>query len=112
MDSNTSKQHPQEAAYYGLATIAMSGIFLLMALPAFQTMFWLEMQGYKGWSESDKKLAAYGGYIGAGVIVLLSLMGVVIGLRGTLASFRNGEPRILCSVGIILSLMSAAIWFL
>lgn len=112
MDPKLPQQPPQESAYFGLAAIAMAGVFLLKALPAFQMMFWLEMGGYKGWSDSDKKLAAYGGYIGAGVIVLLSLRGVVIGLRGTLASFRNGEPRILCSMGIILSPMSAAIWFL
>lgn len=112
MDPNSTKVHPYQAAYYGLAAIAMAGIFLIMALPAFQMSFWLEVNGYKGWSETDKKLAAYGGYIGAGAIVLLSLIGAGIGMLGGVSAMRTGESKILSGVGTILSLMSAAIWFL
>jgi hypothetical protein len=109
---NTSRQYPHESAHYGVAAIAVAGVLLLMAIPAFQMAFWLEASGYRGWSPSDKEMAAYGGYIGTGMIVLLCLTGVVIGFRGIAAARHTGEPRVLCLVGIALCVFSAAIWFM
>ncbi|MBA4063414.1 MAG: hypothetical protein C0501_06820 [Isosphaera sp.] len=104
--------HPHAAAHHGAAALALAAVFLLMTLPTFQMAFWLEAGGYRGWSAGDKRLAAYGGYAGAGLVVLLSLAGVVVGLRGNALADRTGEPRVLCVVGVVLCLFAAAVWVL
>src|SRR4051794_20176002 len=98
-----------EAAYYGLAVIAVAGICLLMAVPALHLASWLQVTDYKGWGESDKKLAGYGGYLGALLVEILCLTGVVNGARGQTAAARTGEPRVLCDTGMYLSLFAAAV---
>lgn len=112
MDIQIPRQYPHASAHYGAAAIALAGVLLLMALPAFQMAFWLETSGYRGWSDSDKRMAAYGGYIGTAVIEVLCLTGVAIGIRGIAAASKTGEPEALCSVGIALCLFCAAIWFM
>lgn len=110
-DDAGDNRHP-EAAYHGLASIAVAGVFLLMALPAFQLAFLLQVAEYPGWDSNAKRLAAYGGYIGAAVVVILCLSGAGVGARGLGAAARTGEPRILCSVGIALCLFAAVLWFM
>ena len=110
MDTPAPRPHPHEAAYYGLAAIAVAGVTLLMAVPALQLAFVLQLADYKGFAESDGRLAAYGGYLGVLVVEGLCLTGVVTGGRGLRAADRTGEPRILCDVGIYLSLFAAAVW--
>ena len=104
-----SRQHP-EAAYYGVASILLAGVLLLMALPALQLAFWLQATNYPGWGRTDKALAAYGGYIGAALVILLCLVGIGIGMRGRGAAARTGEPAVLCTVGMILGAFGAALW--
>ena len=109
MDPATGKtQH--EAAHYGLASIVTAGVTLLMAVPALQLAFWLQFTGYKGFSEDDVRLAAYGGYLGASLAIVLCATGVVTGVRGLRAAARTGEPRVLCDTGIYLGLFAAAVW--
>jgi hypothetical protein len=110
MTSQPEPACPHESAHHGIAAIALGGVLLLMAFPAFQMAFWLEMSGYRGWSRSDKEMAAYGGYVGAGVVEVLAVTGIVIGLRGVTAAGRTGEPRVLSLVGILMNLFAAAIW--
>jgi hypothetical protein len=103
------RPHP-EAAYYGLASIALAGILLMMALPALQLALWLQATGYAGMGAGEKRLAAYGGYVGAGAVLILGVVGTVVGVRGLGVAARTGEPRVLCGVGIALSLFAAALW--
>ncbi len=106
----SAPDHPHASAYYGLAAIALAAVLLLMALPAFHLMSWLDVTGYRGWTPSDLRLAAYGGYIGAGIVELLAVMGVCTGVRGSIVASRTGEPPILGTVGVCLNLFAAAVW--
>jgi hypothetical protein len=106
----TGEDTNHEAAYYGLAAIAVAGICLLMAVPALHLASWLQTTGYPGWPESDKKLAGYGGYLGVLLIEILCLMGVVNGARGQTVAAQTGEPRVLCTTGLVLCLFAAAVW--
>jgi len=103
-------QYPYEAAYHGLAAIALAGIVLLVAVPALQLAYWLEVSQYKGFSDEDKKLAAWGGYLGAFFAIVLCLTSVVTAARGIGAAERTGEPNILCDAGIYLGLFATAVW--
>lgn len=107
-----SRDHPNAAAYHGLAAIAMAGVLLLMAIPALQLAHWLDMYGYRGWPESDRRLAVYGGYVGAAVIELLCWIAVYLAARGLGAAKRTGEARALCVAGLLLALLAAALWVL
>lgn len=104
------RPHPA-AAYHGLASIAVAAVLLLMALPALQLAFWLQAANYPGWGADDKKLAAYGGYIGVLVTEILCLVGAGIGFRGAGLAERTREPAILCTAGVALSLFAAVLWF-
>lgn len=110
MWTEPGEQHPHEAGYHGLASIAVAGILLSMALPALQLAFLLQVADYPGWGRSDKELAAYGGYVGAAVVEVLCLAGVWVGVRGLGAAGRTGESRVLCGVGVVLCLFAAALW--
>jgi hypothetical protein len=104
------KHHPHEAAYCGLAAIALAAVPLLMAGPALQLAFWLEATGYKGFPKSDLKLMAWGGYLTVFFLIILSLAAVRYAARGVGAARRTGEPQALCDAGIYLGLVSALVW--
>src|SRR5262245_42612979 len=103
------RQRP-EAIYYGLASIAIAGVALLMAVPALTLAMWLEATKYPGMSPSEKEMAAYGGYIGAAAVELVCLISVCIAVNGLFVSGRTGEPRVLCWVGVLLTLGAIALW--
>lgn len=102
--------YPHAAAHHGLAAVATAGVLLVMAAPALQLAFWLEQTQYPGFSDADKRLAAYGGYLSVAVAVVLGLTAVVTGARGLGAAGRTGEPGVLCDIGIYLGLFAAAVW--
>lgn len=105
----TPPRHP-EAAYHGLASLALAGVMLLLAVPSLQLAYWLQLSDYRGFSDSDKRLAAYGGYLGAFLAVVLCLTAVVTGRRGCLAAERTGVPNVLCDLGIYLGLFAVLVW--
>jgi hypothetical protein len=109
MDAQPSRH---EALHHGLAAIAIGAVFLLMTFPAFQLCLWLQVTEYRGWRNSDKELAAYGGYIGTAIVLALCVVGTFFGVRGMQAASRTGEPRVLCQVGAALSLFAAAVWIM
>lgn len=108
----SSREHNYRAAYHGLAAMGMAGVFLLMAVPALQLAYWIELQGHRGWPESDRKMAAYGGYIGAAMVELLCWVSVAIALRGFGSAGRTGESRVLCFAGLCLGLFASALWIM
>ena len=112
MDAPLSRDHPYAAAYHGLAALCIAAVFLLMTVPGLQLIHWLDMHGYRGWPESDRRLAVYGGYIGTGLIELLCWVGVFFGVRGVAAAKRTGEPRVLCLAGVLLCVFAAALWLM
>jgi hypothetical protein len=109
-EASLDRTHPQASAYYGLASIAISAIFLLMAVPALQLSNTLAQSHYRGFSPTDQRVAAYGGYAGGGVVILLALTAAGIAVAGIRVSGRTGEPAVLCLVGLLLSLFAALLW--
>jgi hypothetical protein len=103
------RNHP-EAAYHGLASILLAGFLLLMALPALQLALWLQGMNYPGMDRSQKQIAAYGGYIGVGVVELLCVIAFGAGIRGQVVARRTGEPTALGGVGMLLSLFAIGLW--
>ncbi|MCE9533317.1 MAG: hypothetical protein K8T89_19645 [Planctomycetes bacterium] len=105
------EQNPHEAGYCGMAAIMLASVLLLMALPALQLAYILQITNFQGWSASDKKMAAYGGCIGAGLIEVFCYLGVAIAARGINVSRRTAESKAPCVVAIVLSLFASALWF-
>ena len=71
---------------------------------------WMQAMNYPRWGADDKRMAAYGGYAGVVVVELLCLAALSIAVRGRSAASRTGEPQILCTVGVVLSLFAAGLW--
>ena len=65
-DLSSDRPHPHASAYHGLASIAIAGIFLLMAVPALQLANTLQQSGYQGFNSTDRQLAAIAGYLEEG----------------------------------------------
>ena len=109
-DERIGRHHPQASAYHGLASLCMSGIFLLMALPALELANTLQRSGYEGFDRMERRIAAIGGYVGGGAIVLLCIIAAGIAVGGVKVSGRTGESAILCVAGLLLALFAALLW--
>jgi len=111
LGSQPQSQPPSSAAaHYGAASIALGTVFLLLAPPALTLAFWLEATGYKGFSASDKSLAALGGYGTVIAILALSAVGVVFGARGISAARWSRQPAALGVAGVLLNGLALAVW--
>jgi hypothetical protein len=110
MQPNDAGQHRFSSAYYGLSSLAISGILLLMATPALDLANTLQRDNYRGFSESDRKLAAYGGYAAAALALVLGLGAVGIAVAGLGVAGRGREPAVLCVTALCLGLFAALVW--
>jgi hypothetical protein len=99
-----------EVWHWALASVALGAVFVLIAPPALLLALWLEVSGYKGFSPSDKTLAAVGGYASVALILALVAVGVAWGVRGAQAARRQGQPSVLALCGILLNALAAALW--
>jgi hypothetical protein len=102
--------HPYTAAYFGFSSISIAGILITIAVPALLIAFLLESANYRGFTELDKQMTAYGGYGAAAMGILLGLTGIVTAVRGMIAATKTGEPAILCDTGLYLGLFATAAW--
>jgi hypothetical protein len=109
-DATAVKQHPHSSAYYGIASIAISGIFLLMAVPALQLANTLQQSGYRGFDATELRLAAVSGYAGGGLVILLCLIASGMAVAGLRVANRGGEPAVLCLAGFLLSIFATLVW--
>jgi hypothetical protein len=106
----TSNPYPHAAAHWGFASIALGGVFALLAPPGLLLALLLESSGYKGFSQSDKHLAAIGGYASVGVILLLTFMGICFAFTAMSAAAKQGQPVALGLAGLFLNLLALALW--
>lgn len=102
--------HPHAAAHFGVAAVATAGVLLLMAVPALHLAYILQATNHAGFDPADLRRAAYGGYAGAALALVLGLTAVVTGVRGCYTADRTGEPKVLCDTGIYLGLFATAVW--
>lgn len=110
LDKGGFQSHPQASAYFGLASIFMAATFLSMAVPALDLANTLQRSNYAGFNESERKLAAIGGYVGGGAVVLLCAIAAGFAMGGFRAARRTGEHPILCVAGLLLSLFATLVW--
>jgi hypothetical protein len=102
--------YPHSAAHRGFASIALGGVFTLLAPLGLLLAFLLEASGYKHFSSSDKQLAAIGGYASVGVILLLTLLGIGLACGAMSAAAKQGQPIALGLVGLLLNVLALAMW--
>ena len=110
IDESVKRPHPHESAYHGLASLFLSGIFLLMALPALELANTLQRSNYDGFSRTERRMAAIGGYAGAGSVIVLCLIAAGIAVAGIRVSGRTDEPAVLCVIGLLLALFAVLVW--
>jgi hypothetical protein len=110
IDELADRQHPHASAYHGLASFFISGIFLLMAVPALDLANTLQRSNYQGFNAMERRMAAIGGYAGAGLVILLCLIAAGIAATGIRVSRRTGEPAVLCMPALLLALFAALVW--
>jgi hypothetical protein len=110
MEPIDTRQHPFSSAYYGLSSLAISGILLFMATPALDLANTLQRDNYRGFSDSDKRLAGYGGYAGAGLALILCLGAVSIATSGLRVARQGREPSVLCVTALCLGLFATLVW--
>src|SRR4051794_35327094 len=104
MNPERPQLHPHSAAYFGLASISIAGILLIIAPIGLLIAFLIESSNYRGFAPQDKVIAGYGGYGAAAFGIVLGLTGIVTAARGMIAAYRTGEPAILCDTGLYLGL--------
>ncbi len=109
-DRADSTRVSSEVLHYGLASMMLGALFVLMAPTALLLAFWLQISDYKGFSAEDTRLAARGGYASVAAIMLLSVVGIGIGMRGLLAAIKSGHTGVLSLCGMLVNLLSLAIW--
>jgi len=110
MEFPAKQTHPHAAMHSGLSAVAIGSVFLMAAVPALMLTLFIYATEYRGWSDSDRRIACYAGYAVVIAIDLLSWAGVWIGIRGAVVACRTGEPRVLCVVGAIMSFFAALAW--
>ncbi len=94
IDELADRPHPHASVYHGLASFFISGIFLLMAVPALDLANTLQRSNYQGFNAMDRRMAAIGGYAGAGLVILLCLIAAGIAAAGIRVCRRTGEPAV------------------
>ncbi|HKB02978.1 MAG TPA: hypothetical protein VKD90_12210 [Gemmataceae bacterium] len=104
------KQHPFEAAYRGVGSIALGSVPLLMVFPAVQLGYWLRTIRPYPPTASNWVFAVVSVLVLITIFIVLSGFGIIQGLRGRAAAYRTGEPRVLCNVGIVFALLALVGW--
>jgi hypothetical protein len=113
-DSDTPKRHQFEAAYRGIASIALGGVALLLVLPGIQVRDWFRSEDYGpyGRARVDFTVLLLGTMLANAVIVAMSAFGIAEGIHSWKVSRRTGEPRVLSHVGVIFSVLAFVTWLL
>ena len=97
-------------AEWGLASLALGGVFAVMAPPTFLLIEYVQQNDFGGFSHSDRLLAALGGSFIAALILALEGAGVGFGVVGINAARRQGRPVALGLAGLLLNALDLLIW--
>jgi len=113
-DSDSPKRHPFEAAYRGIASIALGGVALLLVLPAVQVRHWFRSDVYGPYGTAQMELTELllGTILANAAIVAMAAFGIAEGIHGWKVSRRTGEPRVLSHVGVAFSVLAIVTWLL
>jgi hypothetical protein len=95
---------------WGAASLALGAVLALLAVLALQLAYQLETSGFRGFSRSDQRLAALGGYGGALCCLLLAGTAAGFGIAGIAASRREGRPVALGLAGVLLGGLDLFLW--
>jgi hypothetical protein len=100
----------RRAAEWGLASLALGGVLVLMGPPTLYLQHILNGTGFAGMTRTDFQLAAVGGVMAGLVLVAFAVAGVVFGLWAVGAARRAGVPPARGLVGVMLSGLAVFIW--
>jgi hypothetical protein len=96
----------RHAAEWGLASLLCGGIMLMCMPPlvVFDLLFWLHGREVVGTAAAAAMAIVYlGMYVSAIVVIGLSLVGLVIGIRALLSASRHRQPAGLALAGTVIS---------
>jgi hypothetical protein len=112
-DPITPNRHPFEAAYRGIASIALGVVPLIMTLPTLQFIRWLQSESqYLPGATTGWVMLVLGSLLGAAVLFAFTVFGIIQGLSGRVAARRTGEPRAVCNAGLAIGVLGAISWLL
>src|SRR5262245_1905638 len=115
-DFKSPKGHPFEAAYRGVASIALGGVALLLILPGMQVRDWFRSESYGygpyGGARVEFPLLVMGALLANAAVVAMSAFGIAEGIHGWKVARRTGEPRVLSHVGIAFGVLAFITWVL
>ena len=95
---------------WGAASLSLGGVFAIMAPVALLLAHFLESTNYHGFSRTDKRLAALGGYGSVFLILVLVMAGIVFGIHSMLVSRRQQRPIALGLAGVLLNGLDLFLW--
>jgi hypothetical protein len=95
---------------WGAASLALGAIFGLMVPEALMLVYTLESTHYEGFSKSDQRLVAVGGYVSGLLILALVAMSLGFGLRSLVAARLNQRPIALGLAGVLLNGFNIFLW--
>ncbi len=95
---------------WGLAALLSGGILVIAAILWMQFTLTLEMGGFHTMPPGDLRAVAIGGYVGAGIVLVISLVGAGAGLGAMLAAARQRQPLGAGLFGLLLNLVASATW--
>ena len=97
-------------AEWGFASLALGGVFAVMAPPTYLLIEVVQQNSFGGFSHSDRLLAGLGGCLVAAIILALAATGVGFGIVGVNAARRHGRPIALGLAGLLLNALDLLIW--
>ena len=97
-------------AEWGFASLALGGVFAVMAPPTYLLIEIVQQNSFGGFSHSDRLLAGLGGCFIAVLILALEGVGVGFGVAGINAARRHGRPTALGLAGVMLNALDLLVW--
>jgi hypothetical protein len=110
MHDNDGVTVAQSGNECGAASLALGAVLAVMVPPTLQLALALMVNGYRGFSRFDQRLAAIGGYGAVALILVLALVGCAFGVVGMVKSGRRGRPIALAVAGLLLNGVDVLMW--
>ena len=95
---------------WGAASLALGGVFALLAPIGLFLAAFLQSTNFQGFSHTDKRIAALGGYGSVFFILMLVIVGIVFGVVSMNASRRQRRPIALGLAGVLLNALDLFMW--
>jgi hypothetical protein len=95
---------------WGAASLALGAVFAILAPVGLFLAAFLESTNYHGFSRSDKRIAALGGYGSVFLILVLVMAGIVFGIHSMSLARQLRRPIALGLAGVLLNGLDVFLW--